>query len=351
VTRLPSVDEIFSVGADSFDGLAERVLAFQREHNRVYREFSTAGLYLPIAAFKHGFNGTFDPCLAERIFRSSGTGGNDTGSGDTGISGGSGDTGSGSDTGNGSGDTGSGDTGGSRRAEHFVRDLTFYNRSLEDGFRGVFGSGPFTILAHLPDYASDSSLVYMAERVIATFGNPSSGFFLEDPAILHEAARLGGDRIVLIGAAFGLLDLLDAQPLQLPIDSLVVETGGMKTHRREIQRGDLHQRLARGFGVPRSQIWSEFGMCELLSQCYATGTERYRPPPWMRVSVRDPELPETEMPPGVPGVLAVIDLANAHSASAILTEDRAVQYNDGFEILGRLTGTDLRGCNYLLEAT
>jgi acyl-protein synthetase LuxE len=314
VTRLPSVDEIFSVGADSFDGLAERVLAFQREHNRVYREFSTAGLYLPIAAFKHGFNGTFDPRLAERIFRSSGTGG-------------------------------------SRRAEHFVRDLTFYNRSLEDGFRRVFGSGPFTILAHLPDYASDSSLVYMAERVIAAFGNPSSGFFLEDPAILHEAARLGGDRIVLIGAAFGLLDLLDAQPLQLPIDSLVVETGGMKTHRREIQRGDLHQRLARGFGVPRSQIWSEFGMCELLSQCYATGTERYRPPPWMRVSVRDPELPETEMPPGVPGVLAVIDLANAHSASAILTEDRAVQYNDGFEILGRLTGTDLRGCNYLLEAT
>ena len=49
------------------------------------------------------------------------------------------------------------------------------------------------------------------------------------------------------------------------------------------------------------------------------------------------------------GVLAVVDLANCYTVSALLTEDRAVQRDAGFEVLGRLSQAELRGCNFLLE--
>ena len=90
-------------------------------------------------------------------------------------------------------------------------------------------------------------------------------------------------------------------------------------------------------------------MCELLSQAYTRGGSVYFPPPWMRFAVVDPIDPASERPEGVPGALAVVDLANVYSASWILTEDIAVRRGDGFEVLGRLRGADLRGCNFLVE--
>ena len=92
-------------------------------------------------------------------------------------------------------------------------------------------------------------------------------------------------------------------------------------------------------------------MCELLSQAYAKGGSLFQPPPWMRFVVMDIENPLQQVPDGKPGILGVYDLANLHSVSAILTEDRAVMHPGGVEILGRLTGAELRGCNFLLEHT
>ncbi|HET6568560.1 MAG TPA: hypothetical protein VFG50_11400, partial [Rhodothermales bacterium] len=156
--------------------------------------------------------------------------------------------------------------------------------------------------------------------------------------------------LLLFGAAFGLLDLAEKGPMVLPENSIVVETGGMKTHRREITRAELHRKLADGFGLPVSRIWSEYGMCELLSQCYARGGGTYLPPPWLRFRVVDPERPEREMPEGEPGMLQIFDMANLYSVSAIRTEDLAVRRGEGFEVLGRLSGADLRGCNFLLPS-
>ncbi|MDZ7694540.1 MAG: hypothetical protein U5K69_26025 [Balneolaceae bacterium] len=39
------------------------------------------------------------------------------------------------------------------------------------------------------------------------------------------------------GAAFGLLDLVEMESPLLPGNSIVIETGGMKTYRREISQG------------------------------------------------------------------------------------------------------------------
>jgi len=45
----------------------------------------------------------------------------------------------------------------------------------------------------------------------------------------------------------------------------------------------------------------------------------------------------------------VIDLANIHSCSFIATDDAGKVYPDGsFEILGRVDGSDMRGCSLLV---
>lgn len=271
--------------------------------------------FLPVEAFKHARITTFDADEAEVIFESSGTG--------RGVP-----------------------------AKHYVRDLRIYERSIDRQFTSVFGEGPFVIVAHLPHYARSSSLVYMVRHLVGTHGQEGSGFFLDDREVLRracDAARSASATLILFGAAFGLLDLVEHTSAPLPHDAIVIETGGMKTHRLESTRVSLHKRLASGFSLDRLRIRSEYGMCELLSQCYTSGGEVFVPPPWMRFAILDPLVPSRVLPDGESGALAVIDLANLYSCSFLLTGDRAVQRDGGFEVLGRLTGAELRGCNFLME--
>ncbi len=311
---------------EDFDEMAGAVLAYQRSSNPVYSRYCTAiagrrgslPAFLPIEAFKQAVVATFPPDEAEQVFESS-------------------------------------RTGGGRPSRHYVRTLSIYERSISVHFRRVFGEGPFLFASYLPEYTKHggrSSLLYMVEHLIGRFGIEGGGSILRDPARLRDLAdrsRDAGTPLILFGAAFGLLDLVEHTTFSLPDDAVVIETGGMKTHRREIERPELHRRLARGFNVDLSAIRSEYGMCELLSQCYTRGDGVFMTPPWMRAWVVDPSAPFEELGRGESGALAVLDLANVFSAAALLTQDRALRRGRGFEILGRLTGAELRGCNFLLE--
>jgi hypothetical protein len=62
----------------------------------------------------------------------------------------------------------------------------------------------------------------------------------------------------------------------------------------------------------------------------------------------DPETLE-DRPQGSTGVLRHFDLANCGSVSALQTEDIGLEVADGFEITGRLAGTETRGCSLLVE--
>ena len=287
-------------------------MAYQRAKCPVYRQFSRTHRYLPVAAFKHGPVTTFSAQDAESVFESS-------------------------------------RTGRGAPSRHWVRRLAVYERAVSVHFEHIFGAGPFTILAHLPRYARASSLVHMMDLLIGRYGDAASGFFLDNTDALKRA--MARERpLLLFGAAFGLLDLVERRAWPLPDGSRVIETGGMKTYRRQMARAELHRRLAQGFAIGEAQIWSEYGMCELMSQAYARGGGVYYPPAWMHFQVLDPHsLHEREE--DVPGVLAVFDLANLHSACALLTEDLAVRRGEGFEILGRVSPSELRGCNFLFEGT
>jgi len=121
----------------------------------------------------------------------------------------------------------------------------------------------------------------------------------------------------------------------------------MKGRGKELTRSEMHKLLTEAFGV--QQIHSEYGMTELLSQAYSKGDGIFETPPWMRVLVRDPYDPFTILPKNSSGAINVIDLANLYSCSFIQTDDLGRLFDDDtFEVLGRMDGSQVRGCNLLV---
>ncbi len=237
-------------------------------------------------------------------------------------------------------------------SKHYVTDLSIYEKSFRKGFQHFYGNiTDYTVLALLPSYLEreGSSLVYMVDTLIRDSQQPKSGFYLDELDDLITSLKTlisQNKKIILIGVSFALLDLIEKYDIQLHPDTIVMETGGMKGRRKEIIREELHKLLTQGFGTPR--IHSEYGMTELLSQAYSNGNGIFNCPPWMRVSVRDPEDALTILETGKTGGINIIDLANINSCSFIATQDLGKTYTNGsFEVLGRFDHSDIRGCNLM----
>ncbi|MCW9706817.1 hypothetical protein [Fodinibius salsisoli] len=242
-----------------------------------------------------------------------------------------------------------------QRSVHRVHDADLYKQSLLNGFRHFYDLDRSVIWGYTPGYADNphSSLIHMIQELIEQDDSGFSRFLpLGEPLDKQQLTEVAqsGKQLIIFGAAFGFLDLLEMREVKLPSNSIIIETGGMKTHRREISRRELHRRLAEGFGLDSSRIHSEYGMAELLSQAYATGSSWFRTVPWMQVSIRNPENPAEVLPPYEEGLIGIIDLANIHSCPFLLTGDKGMMNNNGrFQVLGRWNPKDLRGCNFLIE--
>ena len=94
-------------------------------------------------------------------------------------------------------------------------------------------------------------------------------------------------------------------------------------------------------------------MTELTSQMYTQTLNGgdpglYQPPHWVRVRILDPET-LAEAPAGTTGLICVFDLANLSSAIHVLTEDLGVAEDQGFRLVGRAAGAELRGCSLSFE--
>tara|TARA_R110000868_G_scaffold378658_7_gene644222 strand:- start:20875 stop:21873 length:999 start_codon:yes stop_codon:yes gene_type:complete len=320
-------------GSISFEEKARRVFDFQKMHNLVYNKFCKAiGIQavqevheiplFPIQAFKDVTvvsqpNSKFKIQNLE-FFESSGT---------SGMS----------------------------RSRHYITDPELYKQSILQGMNQFYELDDFVILAYTPGYNSNpnSSLVWMLNVLIEQDKTRRSRFLELGEAInknLIQEIKSTGKKVMLFGAAFGLLDLIELGGVDLPKDSIIMETGGMKTHRREMTKAQLHKQLANGFNLPKENIHSEYGMTELLSQAYSFGNEWFECVPWMKVSIRNPENPLQEMPFGEEGLIGIIDLANVYSCSFLLTGDKGLQNENGeFQVLGRWNPMNLRGCNFLID--
>ncbi|SEC48172.1 Acyl-protein synthetase, LuxE [Tenacibaculum sp. MAR_2009_124] len=243
-------------------------------------------------------------------------------------------------------------TTGSVTSKHLVTDISWYEKSYLLGFEQFYGDiSDYVVLALLPNYLErkGSSLIYMVNDLIKRSSHPESGFYLNNLSELTKTLKdldKRGKKVLLIGVSFALLDLIEQYQFSLK-NTIVMETGGMKGRRKELIRAELHDILKKGFGI--SEIHSEYGMTELLSQGYSKGKGIFNSPPWMKLLTRDTEDPLTVLPKGNSGGINVIDLANFNSCSFIATQDLGKVHSDGsFEIIGRFDNSDIRGCNLMV---
>lgn len=332
-TALHIIKEIFEANNAAWDELALKIFAFQYEQNSIYRRFcdtlqiSIANVhsadqipFLPIQFFKSQqvVTGNFDAAL---VFESSGTTG-------------------------------------SVNSKHFVKDAAVYKQSFMKGFHRFYGDPKdLCIIGLLPSYLErgNSSLVYMVNELIKQSPHTASGFYLNNHHDLHTTLANNetiGQRTLLIGVTYALLDFAERYPMQLN-HTVVMETGGMKGRREEMTREEVHAVLKEQLGI--TNVHSEYGMTELLSQGYSPGNGIFYPSDTMKIILRaedDPfEITTTVSPEKkfCTGVINVIDLANIYSCSFIATDDMGKLYRDGsFEVLGRLDNSDIRGCGLMI---
>ncbi|MFT2011491.1 acyl transferase [Pontibacter sp. 13R65] len=314
----------------NFEEATLALFRYQAQHNEVYREYlhhlrvdaeQVKSLeeipFLPIEFFKthRVVTGAFEP---EVIFYSSGTTQ-------------------------------------STRSQHLVSNLAWYEQTSRQIFEKFYGSlQDYTVLALLPSYLEQggSSLVAMVDYFIKQTGQQAEGFYLHNHDLLLQALRQAKQhqkKVLLMGVSYALLDLADKLNGQEDLSGVtVMETGGMKGRRKEMIREELHAQLQKGLGV--TEIHSEYGMTELLSQGYSFGNGLFWPGFSMRILLRDLNDPFQVSTSSRTGGINVIDLANVDSCAFIETKDIGKLYPDGsFEVLGRFDNSDIRGCNLLVS--
>jgi hypothetical protein len=142
--------------------------------------------------------------------------------------------------------------------------------------------------------------------------------------------------------------------LRLARGSRMMDTGGAKGQAAPLQASEVVARAEELLAIAPAMVVNEYGMTELCSQLYdATSLncpgasdigERYKiPPPWLRVTARDP-ITLRPLPDGEVGLLTFFDLANVGSVSAVMTEDLGWIERGRVRVLGRTAGGEPRGC-------
>lgn len=244
-------------------------------------------------------------------------------------------------------------TTGENKSKHYVKDLSLYKKSYKNAFQQFYGNvKDYCILALLPSYLEreGSSLIYMITDLIKKSEHKKSNFFLNNEGFLIDNLRFlvkNKQKTILFGVSFALLDLAEKYEIDLS-NVIIMETGGMKGRRKELTREELHKVYKKSFNV--SEIHSEYGMTELLSQAYSKGNGIFKTPNWMKIFIRDINDPFSLIENNKTGGINVIDLANIDSCSFIATQDLGKKNNNGeFEVLGRFDDSDLRGCNMLIN--
>ena len=326
-------NDLFNITEQHFEPLALKIFRFQYHQNPFYRQYCDSINiqiqkiqqlehipFLPIQFFKTKEIRSLD-FEPETIFESSGTTGSVT-------------------------------------SRHFVKDTGLYEESFLRSFNLFYGDiESFCIIGLLPSYLErkHSSLVWMLNELIKRSQHPQSGFYLyefeklKEVLLQNEKAR---QQTILIGVTYALLDFFEINPIELKYTT-VMETGGMKGRREELTRAEVQQVISKQTGV--SDVHSEYGMTELLSQAYAKKEGIFYCPPWMKVLIRSEDDPfeihsaGNITGPFIHGVINIIDLANLYSCSFIAIDDLGKLYKNGaFEVLGRLDNSDIRGCSLLL---
>jgi hypothetical protein len=294
--------EFISAGAGRFEELAMEVFEFQRDHNPVYRAYCARRPKpmhwqeipaVPTGAFKQFAIACFPIEEAVAVFHTSGTTRE-------------------------------------RAGKHYFRTLELYEAAARPNFIAHLGSRP--TLSLIPQ-EPHSSLAYMAS------------LFRPQPFRTDVA-----EPVIVLGTAFAFMNLFDqGVRARFPAGSRAMETGGYKGRSREVSKRGLYRLFRERFGI--EHVINEYGMTELSTQFYdeRPGSDIKDVPHWARVLIIDPHTGD-EAARGQTGLIRVFDLANLWSAMCVQTEDLGVARGEGFEVIGRSPGAEVRGCSLDAES-
>jgi phenylacetate-coenzyme A ligase PaaK-like adenylate-forming protein len=241
---------------------------------------------------------------------------------------------------------------GGTRSTNYVSDINLYKQSFRKCFEFFYGPiKDFVFLGLLPSYLEqkNSSLVYMINDFINQSKHKESEFYLNNYEKLHDTLlklKKNNKKTIVFGVSYALIDFIEKFPIDIN-EFIVIETGGMKGRRKELTREELHSKLSDGFNI--KNIHSEYGMTELFSQAYSIQKGVFKNPPWMKTLVRDINNPLSVSLNGK-GAINFIDLANVNSCAFIASDDIGEIFDDsGYKINGRLSESDIRGCNLMFN--
>ncbi len=319
--------KIKNITSKNFESIALEVFQYQVQNNLLYQQFvQLLGIdkttvhrleqipFLPISFFKHHAIKTKN-WSTQKVFKSSGTS-----QGTPSL--------------------------------HHVASLDWYQYFAIQSFEKAYENlNDIVILGLLPSYLErgDSSLIYMVEQFIQKSKHSESNFFLHNFEQLQQVlldCQQQQKKVLLIGVTYALLDFAEAYPMPLK-NTVVMETGGMKGRRKEMTKPQIHRILQKAFSL--DTIHSEYGMTELLSQAYSQENGIFSPSPTLRVLIREINDPFHFLPLYQTGGINIVDLVNLDTCSFIATDDLGRMHSPyQFEILGRLTASDWRGCNLLV---
>lgn len=325
-----------------FDALARDTFAYQFARNGPYRRFATSlGVdgaralrswrdipAVPASAFKDATLATFAIAYAELEFHTSGTTAATAG-------------------------------------KHYIERAALYDAALLAGFdHFMLADGAklrYLMLVPNPRVRRHSSLGYMLGHVAVLRGDGKAAYYLDDDGVdvagfaqALDTAIAQAQAVCIAGTAFGLVALLDGlrdrgRTFAAPPGSRIMETGGFKGRARAVERTEFYLALEAALGIPQTGIVAEYGMTELVSQCYdapvsrPAGVRIKAAVPWLRTLVLDAA--GREVCPGEAGFLRHVDLGNRSSVVAIDTADRGYATPGGIVLLGRQTDAPLRGCS------
>jgi hypothetical protein len=247
------------------------------------------------------------------------------------------------------------------KSKHRMYDTEAYRASIANSFN-LFVTDmatPIYRVILLTPPLPNSSLYYMMCYIseLKDYRGIREEFgFLTDPESVRsfiEDLKNEDEPVLLFGTSLAFYDLkttveeLGLDKIELPMNSLFIETGGWKGRNITLNPSELTDWVASYFGISEIDTIREYSMSEISSQMYSwrNGTPvKYSFPSWLGVRFVDP-LTQTEVKNGESGIISFVDLANVWSCPFILTEDVG-HFDDNMLVLeGRAVNAPEKGCS------